>query len=108
MIALFGPSPGLGDPFPAEGESRDSWVLVLASKVSARLSAPGMGRRRGGSAGRGATIPSLALGPMAQGPASEKPVTLSPPLRLHFLHQKGRGGEEKRVLCLAPPLRCLG
>lgn len=51
MVALFGPSPGLEGPFLAEGGSRDSWVLVLASKVSARQSAPGMGGRAAGGAG---------------------------------------------------------
>lgn len=90
MIALCGPSLGLGCPFPARGRVSGPLGLVLASKVSARLSVPGTGQAESGSAGlRGATTTSSARGPVAGGPASESPVTQSPPLQSHFLNQKG-------------------
>lgn len=73
-------------PSRPEGGSPASWVLVLASKVSARLSAPGKGQAEPGSAGLGVRPPCLQLpGPVAGGPACERSVTLSPPLQLLFL-----------------------
>lgn len=101
MIIPFGTRPGpWGCPFPARG--RGTELLASRSGLQGQRS-PVCSRDRAGrelgSAGLGgATIPSSAPGPMAGDPASERPVTLSPPLRLHFLRQKERGGEERKGL----------
>lgn len=101
MIIPFGTRPGpWGCPFPARG--RGTELLASRSGLQGQRS-PVCSRDRAGrelgSAGLGgATIPSSAPGPMAGDLASERPVTLSPPLRLHFLRQKERGGEERKGL----------
>lgn len=84
MIALFGPSLGLGGPFPPRG--RVTGLLGSGSGLQGQRSPvcswDGVGRA-GERVTGGRAHPTAAPGTLAGGLASERPVTLFPPLELH-------------------------
>lgn len=98
---VWPPSLGLGGLFVARGQG--TGLLGSRSGLQGQHSPvcfwDGAGRAGELGAG-GATTFSPAPVHVAGGPASEMPVTLSPPLKLpfffFFLNQKGRGGEERK------------
>lgn len=100
-MPCLAPSLGLGGLFVARGQGTGLVGSRSGLQGQHSLVCFWDGAGRAGELGAGgATTFSPAPVPVAGGPASEMPVTLSPPLKLPFfclfLNQKGRGGEERK------------
>lgn len=111
VIILFGTRPGpWGSPLPARGRVTELLASRLASKVSARLSAPEIGQAESwGARGWGARPSPLQPRGPRQGTQLLRGLSLCPRhFGCIFYIKRNVGERRERVSCPGPRLWCLG